>query len=80
MDEITHFQFLGQASLLSKGSTLERWGQRILRSIITIAVLEGNDQIVCRKPSFIFGDEASDTDKQLLAEEGQWVYTIKGEK
>jgi len=86
MDGSTHFQFQGQASQLSKGSTpgwcdlILAGDQRILRSIITIAVLEGNDQTVCKKPSFMFGDEASDTDQQLLAGEGQWVYTIKGEK
>ena len=28
----------------------------------------------------MFGDAAPDTDQQLLAEEGQWIFTVEGEK
>jgi len=51
-----------------------------MRSILTTAPLEDHDQKIYRKPSFIFGDAAPDTDHQLLAREGEWIFTLNGEK
>jgi len=42
-------------------------------------MLEGENRTVYWKPEFLFGDATPDTDHQLLAEEGQWVYTLDGE-
>jgi len=51
-----------------------------MRSISTTAPLEDSDRRIYRKPSFIFGDAAPDNDHQLLAEEGQWIFKLDGEK
>ena len=70
------FQFQGQVSLFGEGSTPE--GNTLImggdectfRIIITTASLEGEDQTIYRKPDFIIGDTAPDTDQQLHAREG----------
>ena len=51
-----------------------------MRSILTTAPLEDCDQKIYRKPSLMFGDAALDTDHQLLAGEGQWIFNLDGEK
>ena len=50
-----------------------------MRSILTIAPLEESDQKIYRKAGFMFGDPAPDTDHQLLAGEGQWIFNLDGE-
>jgi len=59
MNENTHFQFQGQASLVSEGSTPERnkliliGDQQTVRCIITTALREGEDQSISENlPSF----------------------------
>ena len=85
MDGNVCFQIQGQTSLFSNGSTSERnalilrGNERTLRIIISTTVLEGQNRTVYRKSEFIFGDAAPDTDQQLLAREGQWVYTLDGD-
>jgi len=37
---------------------------------------EGQSRAILRKPDFLFGDLAPDMDQQLLAGEGQWIYTL----
>ena len=49
-------------------------------SILTTAPLEDRDRKIYRKPGFMFGDAAPDTEQQLLAGEGQWIFTLNGEK
>ena len=49
-------------------------------SILTIAPLDDCDRKVYRKPGFMFGDAAPDTDHQLLAGEEQWIFNLNGEK
>jgi len=86
MDESTHFQFQGQASLCSDRSSPEREAlllaadDCITRSILTTAPIKDHNQIVYRKLDIMFGDAAPDTDQQFLAGEGQWMFTIEGEK
>ena len=69
--------FQRQASLFSERSAPNRdaliytGDQRTMRSILTTVPLEDCDRRVYRKPSFMFGDAAPDTDHQLLAREGQ---------
>jgi len=47
---------------------------------MSIAIFEGKNCTILRKPDFLFGDAASDTDQQLLAREGRWVYTLNGDR
>ena len=54
--------------------------QRTIRSILTIAPLKDRDRKIYRKPGFMFGDTVPDTDQQLLAGEGQGIFTLNGEK
>jgi len=51
-----------------------------MRSILTTAPLEDRDQKIYRKSGFMFGDATPDTDHQLLAGEGQWIFTLNDEK
>jgi len=51
-----------------------------MKSILTTAPLEDCDRRIYRKPGFMFGDAASDADHQLLAGEGQWIFTSNSEK
>ena len=51
-----------------------------MRSILTTAPLEDYDQKIYQKPDFMFEDVAPDTDHQLLAGEGQWIFSLDGEK
>jgi len=50
-----------------------------LQCIISKAMFEGENKTIFRKSDFIFGDVAPDTDQQLLAGEGQWVYILDRE-
>ena len=74
------------SSLFSDRSSAERDAlllivdECVTRSILTIASIEGHNCIVYQKSNFMFADAAPDTDQQLLAEEGQWIFTIEGEK
>ena len=83
MDESVHFQLQGKTSLLSEGSTLERnelisaGGQRTLRNIISIAVLKSNNRVVCKKPTFMFGHVALDSDQQLAVPKDQWILSSR---
>ena len=52
----------------------------MMRSTMTTAPLEDRDRKIYRKPGFMFGDAAPDTDHQLLAREGQWIFNLDGEK
>ena len=76
MDGNVRFQLQGQASLFSDKSSSARDAlilkpdQCVTRSILTIAPLEDHNRVVYRKPNFIYGDAAPDTDQQLLAGEG----------
>jgi len=54
--------------------------QRTMRSILTTAPLEDCDRKIYRKPAFMFGDAAPDTDHQLLAGEGQWDFKLNGKE
>ena len=77
LDGNASLQFQGQASLFSERSApgqdalIYAGDQRTMRSILTIAPLEDCDRKIYRKPDFMFGDAALDTDHQLLAREGQ---------
>jgi len=51
-----------------------------MRSILTTTPLEDYDRKIYRKPSFMFGDAGPDTDHQLVAGEGQWIFNLDGEK
>jgi len=51
-----------------------------MRIILATAPLEDRDRKIYGKPDFMFGDVAPDTDHQLLAGEGQWIFTLNGEK
>ena len=79
-------QFYGQASLFSEQSVPDRdaliyaGDQRTMRSILTTAPLEDSDRKIYRKSGFMFGDAAPDTDHQLLAGEGLWIFNLDGEK
>jgi len=80
------FQFRGNASLFSDASTPERtaWldaaGPIVLRSLVSSAPLEGTDRTLYNKPGFLFGDAAPDTDHQLLAGEGRWIFTMGADR
>jgi len=82
MDGHTHFQFEGQSSLFSEGSTSERdaliltGDQHTLRSIISIATLEGSNMMLFRKPVFMFKDATPDSEQQLLTGEDQWLFKL----
>ena len=52
----------------------------VTRSILTTTLLEGHNCVVYRKPDFMFGNQAPDIDQQLLAREGQWIFTVEDEK
>ena len=75
-----------RSRLFSERSTPERdtliltADERITRSILTTAPLEDYNCVVYRKPNFVFGDAAPNTDQQLIVGEGQWIFTVKGEK
>ena len=77
LDGNVSLQFQGQASLFSERSAAGRdaliyvGDQRTMRSILTTTPLEDCDRRVYRKPGFMLGDAALDTDHQLLAGEGQ---------
>jgi len=51
-----------------------------MRSVLTNAPLEDHDRKIYRKPGFMFGDTTPDTDHQLQAREGQWIFTLNSEK
>ena len=51
-----------------------------MRSILTTAPLENRDWKIYQKSDFMFGDAAPDTNQQLLAGEGEWIFTVNGEK
>ena len=51
-----------------------------MRSILTTAPLEDCDRKIYKKPGSMFGDAALDTNHQLLAGEGQWIFNLDGEK
>jgi len=76
LDDNVSLQFQGQASLFSERSAPGRdtviyaGDQRTMKSILTTAPLEDSDRKIYRKPGFMFGVAASDTDHQLLAGEG----------
>jgi len=86
LDGNVSMQFQGQASLFSERNAPGRDAliyardQRTMRSILTTAPLEDCDRKIYRKPGFMFGDAAPDTDHQLLAGEGQWIFNLDGEK
>jgi len=44
------------------------------------AVFEGENYTIFTKPNFLFGDSLPDADQQLLAGEGQWIYTLDGDR
>ena len=52
----------------------------MMRSILTTDPLEDYDRKIYRKTSSMFRDATPDTDLQLLAWEGQWIFTLNGEK
>ena len=85
-DSNLSLQFHGQASLFSERSSLVRdtliqgGHPQTTRSILTTAALEDVDRRTYRKPDFMFGDAASDPDRQLQAGEGQWIFQLDGEK
>ena len=68
MDKNIHFHFEGQALLFSEQSTPKRNAlivgedERTLRIIISTAVFEVENRTILRKPDFLFGDAALDTD------------------
>jgi len=72
MDGNIHFQFQGQASLFGEESTPECnalilvGGERTLCIIMMMAMFEGENRTIFRKPDFLFGDAAPDADQQLL--------------
>ena len=76
LDGNINLQFQGQGSLFSEQSALGRNAlihardQCTMRRILTTAPLEDCDQKIYRKPGFMFGDAAPDTDHQLLAGKG----------
>ena len=86
LDGNVSLQFHGQAFLFNKRSTPDRdfliqiGDQHTMRSILTTSPLEDRDQKIYRKPDFMFGDAAPDTEQQLLAGEGKWILTLNGEK
>ena len=86
LDGNISLQFQGQASLFSERSTLGRdalihtGDQCTMRSILTTAPLEDYDRKIYQKPSFMVEDAAPDTDHQLLAGEGQWIFNLNGKK
>jgi len=47
---------------------------------MSTAVFEGEKRTILRKPDFLFRDAAPDIDQQLLAREGQLVYTLNGDR
>ena len=81
-----HFQFQGQALFFSDRSSPERdalffaSNEHVTRSILITAPIEDHNWIVYMKLDFMFRDAAPDTDQQLLAEKGQWIFTIEGKK
>ena len=86
LDYNVSLQFQGQASLFSERSApgqdalIHAGDQHTMRSILTTAPLEDYDRKIYRKPGFMFGDATPDTDHQLLAGEGQWIFNLDGEK
>ena len=86
IDGNIHFQFEGQASLFSEGSTQECNAlisggyEQTLRSIISTTLFEGENRAILRKPNFLFGDAALDTDQHLLTKEGQWIHNLEGDR
>jgi len=86
LDDNVSLQFQGQASLFSergapgRDALIHAGDQRTMRSILTTAPLEECDQKIYQKPDFMFGDAAPDTNHQLLAMEGQWIFNLDGEK
>jgi len=86
LNDNVSLQFQGQASLFSERSTpgrdalIHAGDQRTMRSVLTTAPLEDCDWKIYRKPSFMFGDAAPDTDHQLLAGEGQWIFNMDSKK
>jgi len=54
--------------------------KHITRSILTTIPLEDHNRVTYNKPDFMFRDTIPDTDQQLLARKGQWIFTIEDEK
>jgi len=85
MDGHTHFQFEGESSLFSEGSTPEQDAliltrdQHTLRSINSTSALEGSNMMLFQKPVFMFKDAAPDSEQQLLTGEDQCLFK-PGEK
>ena len=84
IDGNIHFQFEGQASLFSEGSTPERnafisgGDERTLRTIISTAFFEGENWAILRKPNFLFGDVALDTDNNCSPGKGNGFIPLNG--
>ena len=55
-------------------------GECVTRSILCTAPLEDHNRVVYRKPDFMIGDATLDTNQQLLAGEGQWLFNMEGKK
>ena len=54
--------------------------ERVTWSIWTTAPLEDHNRVVYRKPDFMFEEAAPDTDQQLLAGGGQWIFNAEDKK
>ena len=86
LDGNVSLQFQGHASLFNERCTPDRnvlirtGDQRMMKSILNTALLEDRDRKIYRKPNFMFGNAAPDTNQQLLAREGQWIFTLNSEK
>ena len=46
-----------------------------MSSILTTAPLEDRDEKIYQRPDFMFEDVAPDMEQQLLAGEGQYIFT-----
>jgi len=54
--------------------------EQTLRINMSIAIFKRENCMILRKPNFLFRDAKLDTGQQLLAGEGQWVYTLNGDR
>jgi len=47
---------------------------------MSTTVFERENLTILRKPDFLFRVAAPDIDRQLFTGEGQWVYTLNGDR
>ena len=82
--EISAYNFRGKLSCLVTENSWPWWPDPQRRpahndEYFDYSPLEDHNWKIYQKPSFMFRDAVPDTNHQLLARKGQWIFTLNGE-